>query len=124
MQKNILALLFAVCALSACDYFDRLGATKINNILDHPRDYENKDVTVRGTVTDAASFLLVKFFEVDDGTGTIKVVTGRVLPQKGEKITVTGRMESIELGPQRLIVLREKRPAEKEAGQKAPPDAR
>jgi hypothetical protein len=30
-----------------------------------------------------------------------------VLPQPGEKISVTGRMESIEIGPQRMIVLRE-----------------
>ena len=109
------ALLLAVFALSACDFIDRLRATKIKDVLDHPRDYENKDVTVSGTVTDAASFLVVKFFEINDGTGEIKVVTERVLPQKGEKIRVTGRMESIELGVGRVIVLREKRPAEKDA---------
>jgi hypothetical protein len=33
-----------------------------------------------------------------------------VLPQNGEKIRVTGRMDSIEFGPQRTIVLREQPP--------------
>jgi hypothetical protein len=35
------------------------------------------------------------------------VVTDRVLPKKGEELTVTGYVESIEIGPERLIVLRE-----------------
>ena len=109
------ALLLAAFAFSACDFIDRLGATKIKDVLDHPRDYENKDITVYGTVTGAASFLVIKFFEIEDDTGAIKVVTDRVLPQKGEKIRVTGRMESIELGLERVIVLREKRTAEKDA---------
>jgi len=100
----------------------RCTATKIRDILDHPRDYEKKDVTVYGTVVDASSMIFIKFFELEDGTGRIKVVTTRVLPQTGEKLRVTGRMESIEIGPQRMIVLRETNPSEGEsAGANAPP---
>jgi len=36
-------------------------------------------------------------------------VTDRVLPNPGEKIKVTGALDSIEIGANRLIVLREKR---------------
>jgi aspartyl/asparaginyl-tRNA synthetase len=111
-STTVATLLLAGLAFFGCDLAGRFTATKIKNILDHPRDYENKEVTVYGTVTESASLLLVKFFEIQDETGSIKVVTDRVLPQKGEKIRVTGRMESIELGPQRVIVLREKRPDE------------
>jgi len=100
------ALVFSV-ALFGCDAFNKVSATKVRDILDHPRDYENKDVTVYGTVIGANSMIFVKFFELQDDTGTIKVVTNRVLPQNGEKIRVKGRMESIEIGPQRMIVLRE-----------------
>jgi aspartyl/asparaginyl-tRNA synthetase len=104
---SLAAVLLLAVGLFGCDSFKKVSATKVRDILDHPRDYENKDVTVYGTVRDASSMIFVKFFELEDDTGTIKVVTNRVLPQPGEKISVTGRMESIEVGPQRMIVLRE-----------------
>lgn len=86
----------------------KLTATKIKDILDHPRDYETKDVTVYGTVTGGVSLVFIKYFEIQDDTGSIKVVTDRILPAKGEKLRVTGRMTAIEIGPERWIVLREK----------------
>lgn len=92
-----------------CDPVNKLTATKIKDILDHPRDYENKEVTVYGTVTNAVSLLVVKYFEIQDDTGTIKVVTSwdKLLPTKGEKLKVTGSMAAIEVGTERWIVLRE-----------------
>jgi len=36
-----------------------------------------------------------------------KVVTDKLLPTKGEKLRVTGRMVAMEIGTERLIVLRE-----------------
>ena len=110
----ILALVFSLAVGPlACDTIDRLTATKIKEILDHPRNYEEKEVTIFGTVTDAASILVVKYFEIKDDTGTIKVVTDRVLPAKGEKIKVTGRTSVIEVGSERWVVLREKSRANK-----------
>ena len=97
----------ALTAIS-CDQFNRLTATNIKDILDRPREYENKEVTIQGTVTEAVSLLVVKYFVLQDKTGSIKVVTDRVLPKKGEELSVTGYMESIEIGPERWIVLREK----------------
>ncbi|HKA31851.1 MAG TPA: hypothetical protein VKH64_01460 [Candidatus Binatia bacterium] len=105
--KRLAAAIFLLTALAACDTYYKLAATKIRDIIDHPRDYENKDVTVYGTVTGSSSLVFVKFFELQDDTGSIKIVTNRVLPQNGEKIRVKGRMESIEFGLQRTIVLRE-----------------
>jgi hypothetical protein len=112
ISRGAVSAILLVSVLFGCDSFNKLTATKIRDILDHPRDYENKDVTVSGTVTGASSFVFVKFFDLQDDTGSIKVVTNRVLPQTGEKIRVTGRMESIEIGPQRTIVLRERNPKE------------
>jgi hypothetical protein len=43
----------------------------MKEILDHPRDYENKEVTIYGTVINTASILVVKYFELRDDTGTI-----------------------------------------------------
>jgi aspartyl/asparaginyl-tRNA synthetase len=107
VKRRYAALLLIALALAGCDAYKKVTATKIRDILDHPRDFENKDVTIYGTVTESSSVIFVKFFEVQDDTGRIKVVTNRVLPQNGEKVQVTGRMQSIEIGPQRTIVLRE-----------------
>jgi hypothetical protein len=113
--QRLAAAIFLLAALLGCDTYYKLSSTKIRDIIDHPRDYANKEVTVYGTVTGSTSLVFVKFFELQDDTGSIKVVTNRVLPQNGEKIRVTGRMDSIEFGPQRTIVLREQPP---------PPDGR
>ncbi len=102
---------FLIClalAIFGCDIVDRFTATKIKDILDNPRNFENKEVTIYGTVTDAASMLIVKYFEVQDDTGKIKVVTQRTLPAKGEKVKVTGRTSVLEVGTERWVVLREK----------------
>lgn len=96
------------CQFVACDRIANFTPTNIKDILEHPRDFENREVTIHGTVTGAASLFVVKFFEIQDETGTIKVVTDRVLPKQGETLQVTGVMHAIELGAERLIVLREK----------------
>jgi hypothetical protein len=104
-------LIFCLALISvSCEQFNKLTATKINDVLSHPRDYDSKEITIHGTVTDAASILVVKYFILEDSTGSIKVVTDRVLPKKGEQLTVTGYLQSIEIGPERWIVLREKTP--------------
>jgi len=56
----------------ACEPINKLTATKIKDILDQPRKYEDKEVTVYGTVTNAVSLLVVKYFELQDDTATIK----------------------------------------------------
>ena len=115
-NNSIPALLLCLALASfGCDIVDRFTATKIKDIIDNPRDFENKEVTIYGTVTDAASMLIVKYFEVQDDTGRIKVVTVRTLPAKGEKVKVTGRASVLEVGTERWVVLQEKsKPASSE----------
>jgi len=111
MNRSLFCLGLVICVAFvgvSCDQFKRLSATNIKDILDRPRDYENKEITVHGAVTEAASILIVKYFVLQDSSGSIKVVTDRVLPQKGEQLSVTGYLQSIEIGPERWIVLREK----------------
>lgn len=83
-----------------------LFSTPIGKIQAGPRDYDGKAVTVKGTVTDSANLLFMKYFVVKDGTGEIHVVTERIIPRKGEMVTVKGRVqEAFALGDQRLIVI-------------------
>ena len=108
-QRFLSVVLLFFPLFLACDQVNKFTSTEIKDILDHPRNYENKEVTVYGTVTNPVSLLVVKYFEIQDDTGTIKVVTDKILPTKGEKLKVTGRMTVIEIGTERWIVLREKR---------------
>jgi hypothetical protein len=103
--SNLLIATF-VFAFSASVYA-LTPTTKIKDLLDHPRDFENRQITLNGTVTNAVSLLLIKYYEIEDGSGTIKVITDKLLPARGEKLTVTGRMIVVELGTERLIMLRE-----------------
>ena len=109
LKGRFCALVTAMALVNlGCDVVNRLTSTKIKEILDHPRDYEEKEVTIYGTVTESTSILVVKYFELKDDTGAIKVVTDRLLPSKGEKIKVTGHTSVLEFGSERWIVLREK----------------
>ena len=108
LRRFICSLIFCLGLLNlACDAAYSITATKIKDLLDHPRDYQSKDITVYGTVTNAVSLLVIKYYEIQDGTGSIKVVTDKLLPTRGEKLKVTGRMTVVELGTERWVVLRE-----------------
>jgi hypothetical protein len=102
-----IVLVFFLLANLACGVAYSLTPTKIKDVLDHPRDFEGKDITLNGVVTNAVSLLLVKYYEIQDGTGNIKIITDKLLPSRGEKLTVTGRMTVVELGTERWVVLRE-----------------
>lgn len=104
MKKALLfAAIFLVSAAVACT---TLLPTKIGSILENPRNYAEKEVTVSGEVTGAFSLVVVKYFTVKDNTGELAIVTERTLPQKGERIRVKGTIkEAFSLGDKKLIVL-------------------
>ena len=110
-MKIILLTAFLVLFLpSACGkgYFE--SSVPIKKLLENPRDYENKPVYVEGEVNEVLSLLVVKYFTVKDNTGEIIVVTERILPRKGEKIKVKGRVaEAFSLGDKTLTVFKEER---------------
>jgi hypothetical protein len=61
------------------------------------------------------SLIFVKYFTLDDGTGSITVVTEKPLPAKGERLTVKGTVEeAFSLGDQTMTLIVE----EKEGGAK------
>jgi uncharacterized protein YdeI (BOF family) len=86
-----------------------LGSTvSIKQLLDNPRDYDSKTVTIEGEVTDVMSLLVVKAFTLRDKTGEIIVVTERILPKKGTTVKVKGRIvEAFSFGDQSITAFRE-----------------
>ena len=51
-----------------------IDTTRISDILAHPRDYADKEVTISGEVTETFSLFVVKYFVVRDSSGEISVV--------------------------------------------------
>jgi hypothetical protein len=99
-----LPVLFAT-ALTACGAF---GTTKIGDILKDVRAYDGKTVTIAGEVTESANLMIVKYYEVEDGSGKIVVVTERAVPEKGERVRVTGQVnQAFALGDKSVAVILE-----------------
>jgi hypothetical protein len=91
----------AVLLLAACNQ-----VVPIKEILDNPRQFADKKVTVEGEVSGAFSLFVIKYFLVNDGTGEIGVVSDKALPRKGQKISVSGTVkEAFSLGDQSLTIL-------------------
>ena len=101
MRLVFLFLLFAGC--------DALFPTSIGKILENPRDYAEKTVTISGEVTEVFSLVVIKYFTVKDGTGEIVVITEKPLPKAGTKMKVKGTVrEAFSLGDKSLVVIIEK----------------
>ncbi len=82
--------------------------TPIGDILADMRTYDGQPVTVRGEVASVLNILGLKAFDLDDGSGTIKVVTQRGLPQQGETVTVSGVVnEMFNVGGMNMTVILE-----------------
>jgi hypothetical protein len=100
-------LIFSMILFVGCG---SLFSTPISKILENPRDYADKTVTVSGEVTEVFSLLFIKHFILKDDTGEIVIVTDRPLPKIGAKMRVKGTVkEAFSLGSRSLVVIVEKR---------------
>lgn len=106
MKKRIGLLVAVFMIVSAFVSCNNLFPTSIGKILQNPRDYADKQVTVSGTVTDTFSLIFVKYFTLRDDTGEMVVVTHKPMPARGQKIKVRGMVQdAFSLGDQQMIVL-------------------
>jgi hypothetical protein len=69
--------------------------TTINHILAEPGRYANRDVTLKGEVVKSSSVLGRGAYMIDDGTGTIWVVSKRGTPRRGARVKVSGRVRDV-----------------------------
>ena len=77
-------------ALAGC-----ASSRTINGIMAEPSRYNNRDVTVSGTVVKSASLLGHGTYQIDDGTGTLWVVSKKGVPRKGARVRVTGKIRDV-----------------------------
>lgn len=103
-------LILFVFLLPACQ---GIFSTPIQEILDHPRRYDGKTVTIEGEVQSSANVLLLRFYKVKDKTGEITVTTNHAVPRRGAKVRVSGVVrQAFVLGDENLTVLSEESAAE------------
>lgn len=75
--------------------------TSISDISGDPSRFYDKDVAVAGTVKDSygVSIPLIKngqggAYKIDDGSGSIWVITKRNVPTKGARLGVKGKVQN------------------------------
>ncbi|MBV9956898.1 MAG: hypothetical protein JO360_00700 [Acidobacteria bacterium] len=92
LNRRIVALsliLVGTLFFTACP--NRESISKINA---DPGRYRNKEVAIGGTVRDSYGFLDSGAYEIDDGSGTIWVITRRGVPSRGSQVGAKGRVRT------------------------------
>jgi hypothetical protein len=69
--------------------------TTISRILAEPQRYRDDDVGLKGDVVESMSLLGHGAYKLDDGTGTIWVVSTRGVPRRGARVAVKGRVRDV-----------------------------
>lgn len=67
----------------------------VNRLLAEPNRYANRDVGLRGEVVKSVSVLGHGAYQLDDGTGTIWVLSKRGVPRRGARVGVKGRVRDV-----------------------------
>ncbi len=69
---------------------------KIGDILKKPEEYSGKTVNIKGEVTEVLSipFIAQGAYKVDDGSGSIWVITTSGTPAKGKEVSVKGTVRT------------------------------
>ncbi len=84
----------------------RIFSSNAGSITKNPADFNGTTVTVSGKVTERYDLPGLKCYVLDDGTGTIGVVTQGALPQIGDKVRAHGRVDaSFKLGKRALVAV-------------------
>ena len=87
-----LFLLLGAVSLSALG----CAGTTISRILAEPQRYTHRgDVGLHGDVVESMSFLGHGAYKLDDGTGTIWVISNRGVPRRGARVKVHGRIRDV-----------------------------
>jgi hypothetical protein len=96
MNRNTRVILLALAAVVAAFGAACPERTSIADIERNPSRYENKEVVIAGTVKDSYGVnvpgtpIRGGAYKVDDGTGSIWIITEEGVPSKGSEVGVKG----------------------------------
>ena len=83
---KLMILLAAAILLAGC------APVTIGRINADPSHFRNRTVRVTGTVTNSVGLMGKGGYQIEDPTGRIYVISGKGVPSRGSKVTVTGRV--------------------------------
>ncbi len=83
---TFLALAAMVLFMTSCEQ------KSINRILADPQRYANHEVGIVGKVVKSYSAMGNGFYQVDDGTGKLWVVSKTGVPREGARVAVKGKI--------------------------------
>ncbi len=92
---TILSLLSIVMATAGCP-----KRTSIADIESNPGRFQDKKVAIAGTVSNSYGVSIPftrdsgGIYKIDDGTGSIWVITNRSVPGKNAQLGVTGKVQN------------------------------
>jgi len=90
-QKFLAFLLLVATMLLLAGCPPRESIAKINR---DPGRYAGKEISIAGRVTNSFGAMGSGIFQIDDGTGTMWVLSGRYgVPAEGAKIAVIGHLQ-------------------------------
>jgi hypothetical protein len=67
----------------------------INRLLAEPGRYADEEVGLKGEVVDSVSVLGRGAYKLDDGTGTIWIVSDKGVPRRGARVGVRGKIKDV-----------------------------
>ncbi|HVR70356.1 MAG TPA: hypothetical protein VMT87_05870 [Vicinamibacteria bacterium] len=88
-RTGMLAVALLALGLAGC------RETTVARLLAEPERWRNKDVGLKGTVVQSASVLGRGAYRLDDGTGTIWIISTRGVPREGARVGVRGELKDI-----------------------------
>jgi hypothetical protein len=92
LGARLAASLFALCLLTAgC----KEGTTDIKKLVDDPGRFDGTTVRVAGKVVTSVGLLGYGAYRLDDGTGTVLVVSEKGAPREGAEVGVEGTFRSV-----------------------------
>ena len=84
------------------------SSTKILNIKNNIEEFKDQKVTLSGKVTETLSipFVRTRIYQLDDGSDQIWVLSAKNVPERGNRVIVTGTVTvGIELAGKRFGVM-------------------
>ena len=71
------------------------ATTNVARLLAEPQRYSNRDVSLSGDVVESVSLLGHGAYKLDDGTGSIWVVSRRGVPRRGARVKAKGKIRDV-----------------------------
>jgi hypothetical protein len=96
MTKAMVAVLLGGFLLVGCAQIG-VGFSKIGDVMATPQNYSDKQILIRGTVSNALKlpFIATRLYSVRDSTGEIYVRTDKEPPPAGSEIHIRGVLDTV-----------------------------